>query len=257
MKTKRREIYIGIMFWILVFIWAITQDEMSFKIDSDVNYPNWLVAVWIVGMLTAIKSLFCIDRPAGATKHRKKYYIANKSVDDVKVKNDIKKQSKNAIRILFLWIVFLVVEGLSYYFHIINEKTIIIGMISLRIFDKLFILVWCPFGAIMGNKCCTTCRIYGWDQLMLNSPLVFLPSVPSYTLILISIIYFIDWEISVKRHPERFSQISNTAIRCSNCCEICGRCRNKKKGLWFSQPFFVYKNFIKIAIFFIIALFTI
>ena len=245
MKTKRREIYIGIIFWVFIFMWVISQDEMSFKIDSDVNYPKWLIAIWIVGMWTAIKSLFCINRPAGATKHRKSHYIAYKPVDGVRIKNDIKKQSRKAIRILILWIVFLVVEGLSYYSHIINEKTIVVGMISLRIFDKLFILVWCPFGAIMGNKCCTTCRIYGWDQLMLNSPLVFLPSVPSYTLILISIIYFIDWEISVKRHPERFSTISNTAIRCSNCCEICGRCRNKNKGLWLSQPFFVYEKFHK------------
>ncbi len=237
MKIKKRNYYIGIAFWTLVFVWAITQNEEIFKIGSCVSHPNWLIAIWIVGMWTAIKSLFCMDRPVGATKHRKKYYIAYKSVDDVRVKNDIKKQSKKAIRMLVFWIVFLAVEGLSYYFHIINEKTIIVGMICLRIFDKLFVLVWCPFGAIMGNKCCTTCRIYGWDQLMLNSPLVFIPSVPSYTLILISMIYFIDWEISVKRYPERFSQHSNTAIRCSNCCEICGRCRNKYKELWFSQLF--------------------
>jgi len=246
MRTKKRSIYMGIMFWILVFMWTINQDGASFKLSSGVNHPNWLIAIWIVGMWTAIKSLFCIDRPAGATKHRKSHYIAYKTVDDVRMKNDIKKQSRKAKWILVLWIMFLAVEGLSYYSHIIDEKTIIVGMIGLRIFDKLFILVWCPFGAIiMGNKCCTTCRIYGWDQLMLNSPLVFIPSVPSYTLILISMIYFVDWEISVKRHPERFSQISNTAIRCYNCCEICGRCRSKNKELWFSQLFFVYEKFHK------------
>ena len=141
MKTKRREIYIGIIFWVFIFMWVISQDEMSFKIDSDVNYPKWLIAIWIVGMWTAIKSLFCINRPAGATKHRKSHYIAYKPVDGVRIKNDIKKQSRKAIRILILWIVFLVVEGLSYYSHIINEKTIVVGMISLRIFDKLFILL--------------------------------------------------------------------------------------------------------------------
>ena len=233
MKTKMKEYYIEIAFWTMMFVWASLQSEEIFKIDNYViENPNWLITIWIAGMWTAIKSLFCIDRHKGATKHKKRYYTACKvSVDDIRVKNDIKKQGKQAVKILIAWGVFLVVEGVCYHYNIINEKLIILGTISLRIFDKLFVLVWCPFGAIMRNKCCTTCRIHGWDQLMLNSPLVFIPSVPSYSLILISIIYFIEWEISVKRHPERFSQISNMTIRCTGCHEICGRCRNRYKKL--------------------------
>ena len=233
MKTKQWNYYIGIVFWTFAFIVAITQNEEIFKIGSNViGYPKWLTIIWIVGMWTAIKSLFCIDRHKGATKHKKRYYTACKiSADDVRVKNDIKKQSRQAVKILIMWFVFLIVEGVFYHYDIINEKMIILGTISLRIFDKLFVLIWCPISTIMNNKCCTTCRIHGWDQLMLNSTLVFIPSVPSYSLIIISTIYFIDWEISVKRHPERFSQISNMTIRCTGCHEICGRCRNRYKEL--------------------------
>lgn len=233
MKTKKWNYYIGIVFWTFAFIVAITQNEEIFIIGSNViGYPKWLTIIWIVGMWTATKSLFCINRHKGATKHKKRYYTACKiSADDVRVKNDIKKQSRQAVKILIMWFVFLVVEGVCYHYNIINEKLIILGTISLRIFDKLFVLIWCPIGTIMNNKCCTTCRIHGWDQLMLNSTLVFIPSVPSYSLIIISMIYFIDWEISVKRHPERFSQISNMTIRCTGCHEICGRCRNRYKEL--------------------------
>lgn len=227
MKTKI-QFYIQIIFWSFMFVWIISKNEEAFKIDL-INYPIWFVIFWIVGMWTAIKSLFCINRPIGATKHREKYYVASrKPVDDNKINNEIKKQTKHAMKILALWIVFILTEGLLYQFNIVDEKTIIVGTISLRIFERLFVLVWCPFGAIMRNKCCTTCRIYGWDQLMLNSPLVFIPSLPFYALILISTIYFIEWELSAKRHPERFLQISNEGIRCS-CHEICGRCRCKKK----------------------------
>ena len=224
MKTKTQP-YIEIVFWSLMLGWSISQNEEAFEL-FNVKHPIWLVTIWIVGMWTAIKSLLCIDRPKGATKHKKRYYIACKISDDVRVKNNIKKQSRQAAKILILWIVFLIAEGVFYHYDIISEKTIIVGTISLRIFDKLFILIWCPFGAIMKNKCCTTCRIYGWDQLMLNSTLVFIPSIPSYSLILISMMYFIEWEISIKRHPERFLQVSNEAIKCP-CYELCGRCIHK------------------------------
>ena len=169
---KKINYHLGILFWSFMLLWALIQDKIT-------EYPIWLIVIWIVGMWTAIKSLFCIDRHKGAIKHKKRYYTACKiSADDVKVKNDIRKQSRQAMKILILWIVFIAIEGLLYHYDIINEKTIILGTISLRILDKLFVLVWCPFGVIMKNKCCTTCRIYGWDQLMLNSTLVFIPSLP-------------------------------------------------------------------------------
>ena len=227
MKTKTQP-YIEIVFWSLMLGWSISQNEEAFELSFNVNHPIWLVTIWIVGMWASVKSLFCINRPKGATKHRGKHYIASKkSVDDIKIKKEIKRQTKQAMKILALWIVFILVEGLFYLLNVISEKTIIVGAISLRVFERLFVLVWCPFGAIMKNKCCTTCRIYGWDQLMLNSPLVFIPSILSYALILISTIYFIEWEISIKRHPERFLQVSNEAIRCPNCHELCGRCIHK------------------------------
>lgn len=221
-KMGKKIYYFGIIFWSFMLLWAFIQDVST-------EDPIWLVVIWMVGMWTAVKSLFSINRPAGARKHNKKYYIACKNVNDFKIKNDVKKQSKQAVKILLLWLVFLLVEGLFYYFNIINEKTIILGTIGIRIFDKLFVLVWCPFGVIMKNRCCTTCRIYGWDQLMLNSTLIFIPSIYSYSLILISMIYFIEWELAVRNHPERFSTVSNAAIRCSNCNEICGRCRKIRK----------------------------
>ena len=205
-----------------MLLWALIQDKIT-------EYPIWLIVIWIAGMWTAIKSLFCINRPVGAKKHNKKYYVACKNANDFRIKNEIKKQTKHAKKIFILWVLFLALEGLLYHFGIINDYVVIIGMISLRIFDKLFVLVWCPFGTIMKNKCCTTCRIYGWDQLMLNSTLVFISSIWTYSLILVSLIYFIEWELAVKNYPERFSTISNATIRCSNCNEICGRCRKIKK----------------------------
>ena len=172
--------YVRIMFWILMFI----------LVSIDSKY--WCM-VWLAGMYTAIKYAFCINQPKGAQKHRERYYVPSDSVDNINIKNDIKKQNKRSIRILVLWGIFLLVEGSLYHYNIINQDFIILGTISLRIFDKLFVIYWCPFSWIMGNRCCVSCRIYGWDQLMLNSPLIFIPSVTSYSLIFLSMFSFIEW----------------------------------------------------------------
>ena len=189
-------------------------------------------AFWFAGMLMIISWIFSINLPAGAKKHRKRWFIpANSTVDNIMLKQQTKEQNKNAVKIGIIWIIFLLIEGLSLHFNIITEKFVILGLVILRIADRLFILIWCPFGAIMNNKCCTSCRIYGWDQLMLNSPLVFFPSAYSCSLIMLSFTLFIEWEIAANKHPERFFQATNSAIRCSNCAGVCGRCKNKHSSM--------------------------
>ena len=197
-------------------------------LDIGFNSPL-MKAFWLASMFTIISWIFCSNLPAGARKHRKRWFIpSNTAVDASKIRNEIKKQNRQALKIALIWIVFLILEGLALYLNIITEKEVILCLVILRIVDRMFVMIWCPFGAIMKNKCCTTCRIYGWDQLMLNSPMIFFPAVYSYSLIILSMIPFIQWEVAIRRHPERFSARSNAAIRCSNCPGICGRCRCKK-----------------------------
>lgn len=227
MKDKRKKeelLLLSILFWTMMLLIAIVEyDTLDFGFNSPL-----MKAFWLASMFTIISWIFFSNLPAGARKHRKKWFIpSNTAVDASKIRNEIKKQNRQALKIAVIWIIFLTFEGLFIHFNIVDQRFIILGGIILRIADRMFVLIWCPFGAIMKNKCCTTCRIYGWDQLMLNSPLLFYPSIYTYTLLILSSIPFIEWEMSVKKHPERFSQISNAAIRCPNCCEVCGRCRKK------------------------------
>ncbi len=48
-----------------------------------------------------------------------------------------------------------------------------------------------------GNKCCTTCRIFNWDHLMMFTPMLFVKGFSSYSLILVAISVFAAWEICV------------------------------------------------------------
>lgn len=222
-QNEKRQLIASIFFWIFVLIWAVSEYEtISFRFNTLV-----MTVFFAVSAVTAMQWLFCYHLPAGAAKLRKQNYQAAK-FNEVNLKKDIKNQNKSAIMILVIWILFLIFEGIFIHYEIVDEKLIILGMIILRIMDRAFILIWCPFGAIMGNKCCNGCRIYGWDQLMLNSPMVFYINLYTLILIVLSVIPFIEWEIAVKRHPEWFSELSNKAIRCSkNCSTWCGRCKIK------------------------------
>ena len=214
----------NLLFWVIMLVFIIIEyDYMTF--DSPL-----MCVFWFAGVLTIIPWIFRFNLPAGARKHIKRWFIpSNSAIDDSKLNQGIKEQSMQAVKIAIIWATFILIEGIMIHFDIITEKEVILGLVILRIADRLFIMVWCPFGAIMNNKCCTSCRIYGWDQLMLNSPLVFFPSAFSYGLLALSFIPFVEWELAVRKHPERFSPSTNVAIRCSNCTSVCGRCKRINK----------------------------
>ena len=75
----------------------------------------------------------------------------------------------------------------------------------------------------MKNKCCTTCRIYNWDYIMMFTPLLFLVAKPGpilhYILIALALVILIIWEITYKIHPERFTENTNENLTCKNCKE--------------------------------------
>lgn len=60
---------------------------------------------------------------------------------------------------------------------------------------------------------------------MLCTPFLLVPSFYTWSLLLMSLVILIHWEITYKRHPERFSERTNESLRCQNCTEKL--CRHK------------------------------
>ena len=54
---------------------------------------------------------------------------------------------------------------------------------------------------------------------MMFTPLVFIPSFYTWSLLGLSLLLLLVWEIYVHAYPERFYEESNAAIRCENCKE--------------------------------------
>ncbi|MCQ2435027.1 MAG: hypothetical protein MJ062_07300 [Oscillospiraceae bacterium] len=118
------------------------------------------------------------------------------------------------------WIALNGCIGLLYFTGIIDKGILLIICVAYSVCDMICILFFCPFQTwFLKNKCCTTCRIYNWDYAMMFTPLVFIPSLYSYSILALALILLVYWEIQVHLHPERFSEEQNESLSCQNCTE--------------------------------------
>ena len=139
--------------------------------------------------------------------------------------------TKAAYRVFLLWSLLIAGIGVLYYFHVIDKITLFMISVFFYVCDLICVLIWCPFRLIMKNRCCTTCRIFNWDHLMMFSPLIFMGGFFASSLVVMSVIAWLVWEICVMMYPERFWDHSNTALQCSECTDkLCTQYCHKLRG---------------------------
>ena len=129
------------------------------------------------------------------------------------------RTTKQAYKVMLLWAAAIVFLTLLRYFNIITDTYLFLFTVTFYVCDLICVLIWCPFRLIMKNRCCTTCRIFNWDHLMMFTPMLFVRGFYSLSLLLMSILVWLIWELAVMMYPERFSEITNEALRCSNCTD--------------------------------------
>ncbi|MBR5515322.1 MAG: hypothetical protein IKU52_03880 [Clostridia bacterium] len=128
-----------------------------------------------------------------------------------------------------VWIIPNSVFAILYFIKVFDTGFLILLTLAYSVCDMICILFFCPFKEwILKNKCCTTCRIYNWDRLMLVTPLIFVPHFYTCSLVALAVLEVLIWEITYRKHPERFSEYSNTTLSCSNCKTRL--CMNKKRN---------------------------
>ena len=127
-----------------------------------------------------------------------------------------------------VWLALNAVFGLLYFLGVFDRGIMILIAIAYSVCDIICILFFCPFQTwFMKNRCCTTCRIYNWDFAMMFTPLVFIPSLYTYSLLGCALALLLRWEITYRLHPERFSTATNKCLDCANCEEKL--CSHKKQ----------------------------
>ena len=126
--------------------------------------------------------------------------------------------------------------GALYFLGLIDQGILILISLAYGVCDMICILFFCPFQVwMMKNRCCTVCRIYNWDFAMMFTPFIFIPHGYTWSLLFMSLLLLVRWEVAVRRYPERFSECTNASLACKNCKEKLCHHKTRLVDFWKSN----------------------
>ena len=126
------------------------------------------------------------------------------------------------------WVALNLAFGILYMTGVFDAGILILISLLYSVCDIICILFFCPIRDwFLKNKCCADCRIYNWDYAMMFTPFFFIPHPYTWSLLGLSLVLLLIWEIMYKLYPERFAKNTNACLDCKNCKEK--PCRHKKR----------------------------
>lgn len=180
---------------------------------------HFLWGIWVIDMLLQIIPIKK-KVPVGSQKlFANRFQPIREKVNYEALKRYIISTTKAAYKVFLLWCVLIAGIGVLYYTHALDKIQLFLISVFFYVCDLICVLIWCPFRLIMKNRCCTTCRIFNWDHLMMFSPLIFMGGFYATSLVVLSAAAWLVWELCVIMYPERFWDHSNAALQCSACTD--------------------------------------
>lgn len=218
-----RFIFRIIVFLLCIFVCIFSPEKFSvldgFNFFRELSVFHILWIIWIFDMflqIIPIKNKI----PLGSQKlFANRFRPIREKINPKSVKEYIKVTTIAAYKVFLLWVLLIGIIGFLYFADFIDKKHLFLVSVFFYVCDLFCVLIWCPFRLIMKNKCCTTCRIFNWDHLMMFSPLIFAGGFYSISLVVFSLIAFIVWELCVLIFPERFWEMTNVSLKCSECTD--------------------------------------
>lgn len=226
----------------ILFVLSLFNNEFAEKQFEILNGFNFfkqfsifhiLWAIWMFSMFHQLiplsnKTREMLKISKGSQKLFKKHFSKNSNANKLQIAYSIKKENKKALILLLIWSLFiflinltatiLVKVGISKF---LIKKCLFIICINFYIDDSICYLFWCPFKVFfMKNRCCLDCRIYNWDHMMMYTPMMLINSFFSLSLLFTGLIVMGVWELNILLHKERFLEISNNNLKCSNCTDL-------------------------------------
>lgn len=192
-------------------------DGMNFFSSFSPLHLLWIV--WVADMILQIVPIR--NRvPLGSQKlFANRFQPIREKINYKALKQYIIFTTKAAYKVFLLWCALIAVIGVLYYSGILSKIALFMISVLFYVCDLICVLIWCPFRLIMKNRCCTTCRIFNWDHLMMFSPLIYMGGFFAVSLVVLSIMAWLVWELCFMMYPERFWEYSNAALQCSQCTD--------------------------------------
>ena len=224
-----------VLFLGLACLYIFKKEEFSILVGwgfferFSILHVIWLI--WLADMVMQLMPVRAYISIGSQKVFLKLFRPKAGKVDRKKLKEYIVNTTKSAYKVMILWVLGNAVVYVLYFFKVIGEPTLFMITTFYYVADLICVVIWCPFRLIMKNKCCTTCRIFNWDHLMMFTPFWVVPGFYTWTLAGLAISIWLVWEICVFTYPERFWENSNMALKCSECTDkLCTQyCRRLRK----------------------------
>ncbi|MBR4040622.1 MAG: hypothetical protein IKJ11_11095 [Clostridia bacterium] len=178
--------------------------------------------LWIIWMIDMLAQLIPIQKhiSIGSLKvFRQHFRPICEKINPQAIKEHAKSAARSAYWVLVVWTLLIAAIGALHAAHVLSHVHLFLITVAFYVCDLICVLIWCPFRLMMKNRCCTTCRIFNWDHLMMFSPMLFIPSFYAWSLFGMSLVVFLIWELCILVHPERFWDKTNAALQCANCTD--------------------------------------
>ncbi len=210
-----------------------------FEVVKSINFFrqfSLLHILWLIWMLDMVQQLIPVKGhiSLGSQKlFKSRFKPIREKINTKALRDHIISTTKSAYKIFVIWAALILALGALYHFDILTVTHLFLISVLFYVCDLICVLIWCPFRLIMKTRCCTTCRIFNWDHLMMFTPMLFINSFYSVSLLVIAFAVWVMWEMCIMMYPERFWDQSNEALKCSNCTDklctqYCQKLRTKK-----------------------------
>lgn len=212
-----------IIFAICCILCFFTPQE--FDILEGVNFfsrLSLLHILWLIWVADMILQIIPIKNklPLGSMKlFANLFQPIRDKINYEALRSYILTTTKAAYKVFLLWCTLIAAIGIFYWTGIISKMGLFMISVCFYVCDLICVLIWCPFRLLMKTRCCTTCRIFNWDHLMMFSPLIFMGGFYAVSLVVLAILAWLVWEVCIMMYPERFWDKSNAALKCSECTD--------------------------------------
>lgn len=194
-------------------------DQSGDSFGGLMNHPVVLGLVWILFAVEMAFRFFPSGMESmGSQKQFRRNYlpVEGATADSAALSG----HGGSTFAVVAVWLLLNAGIGGLYLLGIIDGGILLLICLFYSVCDMICILFFCPFQTwFMKNKCCGSCRIYNWDYAMMFTPLLFVRSLYTWSLLFLSLGLLVQWEIMVRRHPDRFFEATNQSLRCANCKE--------------------------------------
>ena len=222
---------------LLLCAWTWLRRRDTFSVLEGMNFFRSFTpfhVLWLIWMMDMVLQIFPIRNkvPLGSQKlFQNRFRPIVEKINYQALRDYVVNTTRAAYKVFILWCILIVAIGILYYTGLIDRTVLFMISVLFYVCDLVCVLIWCPFRLIMKNKCCTTCRIFNWDHLMMFSPLIFAGGFYSISLLMMAVAAWLVWEVCVMIYPERFWEMTNVALKCSECTDkLCTQyCKKLRK----------------------------